>query len=86
MLGRLIIIMREVSSGHDFVEPMILKILEKSMVSMSTLAINYKVNEAAGRTINLNVIKNRLIFLVKNKKIFERFDKENNVTYYKLIV
>jgi hypothetical protein len=78
--------MREISSGHDFVEPMILKILEKSMVSMSTLAINYKVNEAVGRTINLNVIKNRLIFLVKNKKIFESFDKENNVTYYKLIV
>jgi len=78
--------MREISSGHDFVEPMILKILEKSMVSMSTLAINYKVNEAAGRTINLNVIKNRLIFLVKNKKIFESFDKENNVTYYKLIL
>ena len=78
--------MRGISSGHDFVEPMILKILKESGVSMSTLAINYKVNEAAGRTINLNVIKNRLIFLVKNKKIFESLDKENDVTYYKLFV
>jgi len=86
MLGRLIIIMRGISSGYDFVEPMILNILKKSMVSMSTLAINYKVNEAAGRTINLNVIKNCLIFLVRNKKIFESLNKENDVTYYKLIV
>jgi repressor of nif and glnA expression len=72
--------------SHDFVEPMILKILKESRVSMSALAINYRVNEAAGRTINLNVIRNHLIFLVKNKKIFERFDKENDVTYYKLIL
>jgi len=72
--------------SHDFVEPMILKILKEFRVSMSALAINYKVNEAAGRTINLNVIRNHLIFLVKNKKIFESLDKENDVTYYKLIL
>ena len=72
--------------SHDFVEPMILNILKESGVSMSTLAINYKVNEAAGRAINLNVIRNHLIFLVKNKKIFESLDKENDVTYYKLIL
>jgi len=78
--------MRGVSSGRDFVEPIILRILEKSMCSMSTLAINYKVNEASGKTINLNAIKNCLVFLVKNKKVFESFDKENDVAYYKLIV
>jgi repressor of nif and glnA expression len=72
--------------SDDFVEPMILKILKESRVSMSTLAINYKVNEAAGRTINLNVIRNHLIFLVKNKKILENLDKENDVTYYKLVL
>ena len=72
--------------SHDFVEPMILNILKESGVSMSTLAINYKVNEAAGRAVNLNVIRNHLIFLVKNKKIFESLDKENDVTYYKLIL
>jgi Fe2+ or Zn2+ uptake regulation protein len=71
--------------GHDFVEPMILKILKESRVSMSALAINYRVNEAAGRTINLNVIRNNLILLVKNKKISESLDKENDVIYYKLI-
>jgi repressor of nif and glnA expression len=73
-------------ASHDFVDPMILKILKESRVSLSTLAINYKVNEAAGRTINLNVIRNHLIFLVKNKKIFENLDKKNDVTYYKLIL
>lgn len=72
--------------SHDFVEPMILKILRESRVSMSALAINYRVNEAAGRTINLNVIRKHLIFLVKNKKIFESLDKENDVIYYKLIL
>jgi len=72
--------------SHDFVEPMILNILKESGVPMPALAINYKVNEAAGRAINLNVIKNHLIFLVKNKKIFESLDKENDVTYYKLIL
>ena len=72
--------------SHDFVEPMILNILKESGVSMPALAINYKVNEAAGRAINLNVIKNHLIFLVKNKKIFESLDKKNDVTYYKLIL
>jgi len=72
--------------SHDFVEPLILKLLKESRGSMSALAINYRVNEAAGRMINLNVIRNHLIFLVKNKKIFESLDKENDVTYYKLIL
>ena len=83
MLGRLITIMRGRTSGHDFVEPMILKILKESRVPMSTLAINYRVNETAGKTINLNVIRNHLIFLVENKKISESHDKETDVTYYK---
>jgi len=78
--------MRGRTPSHDFVEPMILKILKESRVSMSTLAINYKVNEAAGRSINLNIIRNHLIFLVKNKKIFESLDKKNDVIYYKLIL
>ncbi len=86
MLRRPINMMRTISSGHDFVEPMILQILKKSMDSMSTLAINYRVNEASGRTINLNVIRNCLGFLVKNKKIFQSLNEENDVTYYKLIV
>ncbi len=77
--------MRGRAPSYDFVEPMILKILKESRVSMSALAINYRVNEAAGRTINLNVIRNNLIFLVNNKKIFESIDKKNNVIYYKLI-
>lgn len=78
--------MRGRVSNHDFVEPMIMKILKESRVPMSVLAINYRVNEAAGRTINLNVIRNQLLFLVKDKKILESLNKENDVTYYKLIL
>lgn len=78
--------MRGRAPSHDFVDPVILKILKESGVSMSALAINYRVNEAAGRTIYLNVIRNHLIFLVKNKKILENLDKKKDVTYYKLIL
>jgi len=70
--------------GHDFVEPMILSILKVSEIPMSILSINYRVNEGAGRTINLNVIKQRLTFLVGKKKISEKLDKRNGVVYYKL--
>jgi repressor of nif and glnA expression len=73
------------TSGHDFVEPMILDILKESKVPMSTLAVNYRVNETSGRTVNLNVIRDHLIFLVRSKKISESLDKENGVAYYKLI-
>ena len=77
--------MRGRASGHDFVDPLILKLLKESKVSMSTLGINYRINELAGRTINLNVIREHLIFLVKSKKISENLNKENGVTYYKFI-
>jgi repressor of nif and glnA expression len=71
---------------QDFVEPMILKILKVSEIPMSTLSINYRVNERAGKTINLNVIKNNLTFLVDHKKISEKLDRGNGVLYYKLIL
>jgi len=72
--------------NHDFVEPMILKILKNSVIPMSILAINYRVNENVGRVINLNVIKNNLAFLVNHKKISEKTNKENRVVYYNLIL
>lgn len=69
----------------DFVEPLILKILKISEIPMSTLSINYRVNERAGRTINLNVVKSNLTFLVNHKKISEKLDEKNGIVYYKLI-
>jgi len=69
---------------QDFVEPMILKILKISEIPMSILAINFRVNERAGRTVNLNDIKNNLTFLVDHKKISQKLDKGNGVVYYKL--
>lgn len=70
----------------DFVEPMILKILKFSGIPMTTLSINYHVNERFGRTINMNVIKSNLRFLVDHKKISEKFDKGNGIIYYKFIL
>ena len=78
--------MKERVSGYNFVDPLILKILKESKVSMSTLGINFRVNEVVGRTINLKVIRDHLMFLVKDKKISESLDEENSVAYYKLIV
>jgi repressor of nif and glnA expression len=68
----------------DFVEPMILKILEMSKLPMTTLSINYHVNERTGKTINLKVIKNSLASLVSNKKISEGIDEESGIAYYRL--
>ena len=70
----------------EFVEPMILNILKASKIPMSTLSINYRINERAGKTINLNVVKRNLIFLVNHKKISEKTDRINGVVYYKLIL
>jgi hypothetical protein len=74
------------STGHDFIDPAILKILKESIGPMSTLGVNYRINEIAGKVINLNVIRNHLLFLVKSRKISERLDNENGVTYYTLLV
>lgn len=73
------------TSGYDFVEPLILKILKESKGSMTTLAINYRVNQSVGRTINLKIIRNNLIFLAKTEKISKIFNKENGIVYYKTI-
>lgn len=73
-------------SNYEFVNPLILKILRESKVSMTTLAINYRVNQSVGKTVNLRIIKDHLIFLVKNKQISESLDKLNDITYYKMIV
>lgn len=70
----------------DFVEPMILKILKMSKSPMTTMSINYRVNESAGKTVNLKVIKNILTSLVDSKKISEGTNEENGITYYKLIL
>jgi hypothetical protein len=68
-----------------FVEPMILKILKMSEVPMTTLSINYHVNERTGKTINLKVIKSSLASLVSSKKISEGIDDESGVAYYRLV-
>jgi repressor of nif and glnA expression len=73
-------------SNHDFVDPLILKILKESGASMTTLAINYRVNQSSGGTINLRIIKDHLTFLVDKEKISKSMDKFNDVAYYKIIV
>jgi len=70
-------------SGFNFVEPTILRILKESG-SLPILAINYHVNASVGRTINLNVIKKNLMFLINHKKISEREDA-TGVVFYKLV-
>lgn len=78
--------MRGRTSGMDFVDPMILKILRESKISMSTLAINYRINEQVGKTVNLNVIRNHLIFLVRDKKISESVNRQSGIAYYKQVL
>lgn len=77
--------MKRKPSGYDFVDPMVLKILREAKTPLSLLGINYLINGIVERTINLNIIKNHLIFLVKEKKVSERFNGKNGVTYYELV-
>ena len=72
------------SSGYDFVEPMILRILKDSDIALSVLAINYHVNRSIGKTINLNVIKRNLMFLMNRNKISKTQDV-NGILFYKFI-
>jgi hypothetical protein len=78
--------MRGRNPDYNFVEPMILKILKKSGVSMPNLAINYHVNENIGRAVSLNDIKKNLVFLVNRKKISKKTNKKTGVVCYKLIL
>lgn len=78
--------MRGRNPDYNFVEPMILKILKNSDISISILAINYYVNENIGRAISMNAIKKNLAFLVTHKKISEKINKKTGVAYYKLIL
>ncbi len=78
--------MRGRATGHDFVDPMILDILKESKIPMSILGINYRINGNIGKTVNINAVRNHLLLLVKSKKISENLNKENGVTYYKLIL
>ena len=73
------------NSGYDFVDPLILKILRDSKGPMTTLGINYRVNQSVGRTVNLKIIRDHLIFLAKKGKISKILDKDNSVIYYKII-
>jgi|GEM_PF-6396903 len=70
----------------DFVDPLILKILRETNGPMTTLAINYMVNQSFGREVNSRIIKRHLTFLVDVEKISKSLNKMNDVTYYKLIV
>ena len=72
-------------SGDDFLNPMILKILKDSKIPMSTLGINYRINEGMGRIVNLNVVRNHLVVLLKDKKISETINDEG-VVHYRLLL
>jgi len=78
--------MKKGTSNHDFVDPLILRILGESNGPMTTLAINYMVNQSFGREVNSRIIKKHLTFLVDVEKISKSLSKLNDITYYKLIV
>jgi repressor of nif and glnA expression len=60
---------------------MIIDILEKSEAPMQTLGISFKINEIAGRIINLNAVKNHLETLVEKKKLVKSISKDEIVFY-----
>ena len=77
--------MKNKISHYDFVDPLILKILKESKGAMTTLAINYRVNQSVGKTINLKIIRDHLIFLVKDQKVSRSTNRATDITYYGII-
>jgi hypothetical protein len=69
----------------ESIEPMIMKVLNMSDSPMTLLSVNYHVNGMAGKTVNLKAVKSSLAFLVESRKVSERLDKENGMTYYKAL-
>ncbi len=72
------------TSHYDFVDPLILKIVGESNCPMTTLAINYRVNQSVGKTINLKIIKDHLTFLVNTQKISKSVDSESDIAHYSI--
>lgn len=64
----------------DFLDPIILKVLEESPVPLNPLSINFKVNEKTKKIVSLNTIKNHLKQLSEEKKIMKKV--VSNSSYY----
>lgn len=69
---------------YQFLDPMILNILEESPAPLQALTINFKINEETGRIIDLNTIKNHLNKLVEKRKVVKKVKKEAKTIHYKI--
>ncbi|HKZ45126.1 MAG TPA: hypothetical protein VJ343_00300 [archaeon] len=69
--------------GVDYIslDSMILNILKEAEVPMKPLGVSFKVNEKAGKIINLNVIKSHLDGLVTKKKVIMKVKRDESVHY-----
>ena len=78
--------MKKGAFNCDFVDPLILKILRESNGPMTTLAINYMVNQSFGGEVNSRIIKRHLAFLVDAEKISKSLNKLNDIAHYELVI
>jgi len=69
---------------YQFLEPMIMNILEESPMPLQALTINFKINEESGRIIDLNTIKNHLDKLVEKRKVLKKVKKTTKTTHYEI--
>lgn len=69
--------------GVDYIslDSMILNILKEAEMPMKPLGVSFKVNEKAGKIINLNVIKSHLDSLVTKKKVIMKVKRDESVHY-----
>lgn len=61
--------MRGRNTNFEYLGVEILKILEESNSPMSALGINFAINSKLDRIVELNIVKNHLKTLMKNRKI-----------------
>ena len=75
------IFMRRRNSDYYFIDPMIIKILEKSETPLQALCVNFRINEISGKLISLNVVKRHLKDLVEKKKIVKNINEDERIFY-----
>lgn len=64
------------NNEYDFIDPIVIRILNKSKTPLQPLAINFMVNRIAKRIVPFSAVKERLKILVNEGQISEKVEND----------
>ena len=76
--------MRRRDNEYDFIDPIVIRILNKSTTPLQPLAINFMVNRVTKEIIPFHAVKERLRILVNEGKVSEKVknDGAKDISFY----